>query len=213
MGDENTLAGTTKAHKHSATSSDGGFLETTVTGVTNLSQGSLVVGDASEKVTELSGGTSGDVLTANGAGVLPSYQPLPAGGADANFIVSSFYINAYTQNGMRYAGLWQNNFDTDYKMNDGSVSIPLDFAWELNRIEFRNASNTKNGDTIFNFRDDGADIASVTIPSSSSGLFTAGVLAVAVASGSNCNWKINTTASSSGTLSDFITAVAYGKST
>ena len=44
MGDENTLAGTTKAHKHSATSSDGGFLETTVTGMTNLSQGSIIYG-------------------------------------------------------------------------------------------------------------------------------------------------------------------------
>ena len=41
MGDENTLAGTTKAHKHSATSSDGGFLETSVTGMTNLAQGSI----------------------------------------------------------------------------------------------------------------------------------------------------------------------------
>jgi len=36
MGDENTLAGTTKSHKHSALASDGGFLETTVTGITNL---------------------------------------------------------------------------------------------------------------------------------------------------------------------------------
>ena len=49
--------------KHSATSSDGGFLETTVTGVTNLASGSLVYGDASEIVTELSSGTLGDVLT------------------------------------------------------------------------------------------------------------------------------------------------------
>ena len=81
MGDENTLAGTTKAHKHSATSSDGGFLETTVTGITNLSTGSIVYGDASEIVTELTAGSSTDVLTIDGSG-LPSWVSpagLPAG--------------------------------------------------------------------------------------------------------------------------------------
>jgi len=62
MGDENSLAGTTKAHQHSAPSSDGGFLETTVTGVTNLSTGSIVYGNASEIVTELSAGSDGDTL-------------------------------------------------------------------------------------------------------------------------------------------------------
>lgn len=62
MGDENSLAGTTRAHKHSALSSDGGFLETAVTGVTNLSLGSIVYGDASEIVTELNAGTTGDAL-------------------------------------------------------------------------------------------------------------------------------------------------------
>jgi len=73
MGDENTLAGTTKAHKHSATSSDGGFLETTVTGMTNLSQGSIVYGDASEIVTELPiGATTGHVLTIS-AGAIPEW--------------------------------------------------------------------------------------------------------------------------------------------
>lgn len=62
MGDENSLQGRTQAHKHSATSSDGGFLETTVTGVTNLSTGSIVYGNAGEIVTELSAGTTGDAL-------------------------------------------------------------------------------------------------------------------------------------------------------
>jgi len=48
--------------KHSALSSDGGFLETTVTGVTNLSEGSIVYGNASEIVTELNAGSEGDSL-------------------------------------------------------------------------------------------------------------------------------------------------------
>lgn len=52
-----------KPIKHSVLASDGGFLETTVTGVTNLSEGSLVYGSASEIVTELPSGNNLDVLT------------------------------------------------------------------------------------------------------------------------------------------------------
>lgn len=52
-------------------SSDGGFLETTVTGVTNLAQGSLVYGDASEIVTELPVASNSDVLTLTAG--LPSW--------------------------------------------------------------------------------------------------------------------------------------------
>ena len=69
MGDENTLAGVTKAHKHSALSTDGGFLETTVTGVTNLSEGSIVYGDASEIVTELTAGATDTTLQINASGL------------------------------------------------------------------------------------------------------------------------------------------------
>lgn len=83
MGDENSIAGTTKAHKHSATSSDGGFLETSVTGMTNLSQGSMIYGNASEIQTELTiGVTDGHVLTvSSGLPVWadPSHTTIPAG--------------------------------------------------------------------------------------------------------------------------------------
>jgi len=69
-----------KPIKHSALSSDGGFLETTVTGVTNLSEGSIVYGDASEIVTELPIGSSGDSLSVSGSGV-PEW--ITGGGAGA----------------------------------------------------------------------------------------------------------------------------------
>lgn len=62
MGDENSLAGRTQAHKHESASSTGGFLESGVTGMTNLSQGSIVYGNASEIVTELPKGSTGDIL-------------------------------------------------------------------------------------------------------------------------------------------------------
>ena len=76
MGDENSLQGRTQAHKHEASSSTGGFLETGVTGITNLSNGSMVYGDAGEIVTELNPGNVNDVMTMSGG--LPTWQPAGA---------------------------------------------------------------------------------------------------------------------------------------
>ena len=67
MGDENSLQGRTQAHKHELASSTGGYLSTGLTGMTNLSNGSLVYGDAAEIVTELPSGNLNDVLTMGAA--------------------------------------------------------------------------------------------------------------------------------------------------
>jgi hypothetical protein len=74
MGDENSMSGTTKAHKHTALSSDGGFLETTETGVTNMSEGSMGYYDSSSVLTEISAGSENQVL-AMGA-TIPAWSTL-----------------------------------------------------------------------------------------------------------------------------------------
>lgn len=79
MGDENSLQGRTQAHKHELDSSTGGYLSTGLTGMTNLSNGSLVYGDASEIVTELNAGGSGDVLTMGAT--LPAWTSPASSGA------------------------------------------------------------------------------------------------------------------------------------
>jgi hypothetical protein len=69
MGDENSLQGQTRAHKHTAPSSDGSFLSAGITGMTNLSNGSMVYGDVAEIVTELSAGGVGDALKISAGGI------------------------------------------------------------------------------------------------------------------------------------------------
>ena len=129
MGDENTLAGTTKAHKHSATSSDGGFLETTVTGMTNLSQGSIIFGSATEIQTELPVGSAGDSLKVNGAGTgiewVAASDPhssgmvvayagtnasIPAGWilCDGSSVATATYPDLFTAIGYAYGGAGAN---------------------------------------------------------------------------------------------------------
>ena len=87
MGDENSLQGRTQAHKHSADSSTGGFLETGVTGITNLSNGSIVYGDATEQVTELNSGNLNDILTMGAT--LPQWSAPAGGGATWEILYDS----------------------------------------------------------------------------------------------------------------------------
>ena len=79
MGDENSLQGRTQAHKHEAASSTGGFLETGLTGVTNLSNGSLVYGDAGEIVTELPISSVNDQLRVSSGNIPEWFTPATAG--------------------------------------------------------------------------------------------------------------------------------------
>ena len=73
MGDENTLAGVTKAHKHTSVSTDGGFLDANaVTGFSNSTTGGIVYFDASGQATNLPVGSTGDALQISGGG-LPEY--------------------------------------------------------------------------------------------------------------------------------------------
>jgi len=68
-----------KLIKHSALASDGGFIQTSVTGMTNLSEGSIMYADASEIITELNVGSVGDSLIVSGSS-LPSWGTAGGGG-------------------------------------------------------------------------------------------------------------------------------------
>ena len=90
LGDENSLQGRTQAHKHSAPSSDGGFLEDTITGVTGSAQGSLVTFSAGSIATDLPIGNNGDSL--NVAGGLPVWTA--AAGAPPYELVATGVLGA-----------------------------------------------------------------------------------------------------------------------
>ena len=98
MGDENSLQGRTQAHKHESASSTGGFLETGLTGVTNLSEGSLMYGSAGEIATELNAGALGTVLTMNAT--VPEWG---AGGSEASMQLVASSVLAVDANSMEFA--------------------------------------------------------------------------------------------------------------
>lgn len=62
--DTSVITGT-QAHKHSVDSADGGFLESSVTGMTNLTQGGILRGNAANIQENLVLGNAGEVLKVN----------------------------------------------------------------------------------------------------------------------------------------------------
>lgn len=83
----------TVAHTHDVSSADGGYLLAGTTGMTNLSQGSMLYGDGAEVQTELNIGGAATVLTSNGT--IPAWSAA-GGGATTNRQVISGMTNGQT---------------------------------------------------------------------------------------------------------------------
>ena len=60
--------------------------------------------------------------------------------------------------------------------------------------------NTQNATNTFAFRDDGSSVGAITIGSSTTGAVDSGALTVTVASGSLCNFLMDLSGSSSGSI-------------
>lgn len=77
----------TQEHKHSIDSSDGGFLESTVTGMTNLTEGGIIQGSAANIQTNLAIGAAGERLQVN-AGATALEYVAAGGGASCGDILT-----------------------------------------------------------------------------------------------------------------------------
>ncbi|MAE81701.1 MAG: hypothetical protein CMB80_03110 [Flammeovirgaceae bacterium] len=146
-------------------------------------------------------GATGKVLTVSSGG-LPAWED--AGGSNM------FYINGENDGasnnrddffGLFHSISWANS------TTEGDVVSTLNNGFSIIRHQATFFSNTKNGDTVISFRDDGASSNSLTIGASTSGEFNSGAISVAVADDSECCWERDATASSSGTnyYTEFIT--------
>ncbi len=91
--DTSVITGT-QAHKHSIDSSDGGFLESSVTGMTNLTEGGIIQGSAASIETNLPIGAAGEILVVNAGATALEYQAAAGGGASCS---DSLTINTQTR--------------------------------------------------------------------------------------------------------------------
>ena len=87
----------TQEHKHSIDSSDGGFLESTVTGMTNLTQGGIIQGSAANIQTNLPIGAAGERLQVNAGATALEYVAAGGGASCGDLLTISGQTNTLCQ--------------------------------------------------------------------------------------------------------------------
>ena len=93
---------------------------------------------------------------------------------------------------------------------EADVSIIWPYAVTIKRIRYNISGNTKDGNTVMAFRDDGVDVQPNTQTAGSSTDFDSGALSTAVAANSVINFRHDTSASSSGTIQTLMYVIWEG---
>lgn len=83
----------TQEHRHSADSSDGGFLSSTITGMTNLTQGGIIQGSAANIQTNLPIGLAGERLQVNAGATALEYVAAGGGASCSDILTISGQTN------------------------------------------------------------------------------------------------------------------------
>jgi len=83
---------------------------------------------------------------------------------------------------------------------EADIHVPIPYEMVVRRLVGMCDVNGSNGDTILSFRDDGGNAASAVLGTSVASSFDSGAQAVTVAAGSKCNFGIDTSERSSGTI-------------
>lgn len=141
-------------------------------------------------------GTSGQVLTSNGAGALPTFQNAATGAAIIGGGTQALTISQATT--VYFNPVYPNNSDT----TESNWDFPIPKAGTLKNFYVRVKSNTANQACTLTIRKNGADTAlTLTVPSSTSGTFSDTSNTVSVAAGDLITIKdVSTTTSGTATL-------------
>jgi len=83
---------------------------------------------------------------------------------------------------------------------ESQVQAPIHFDMTLTRLDVFVQNNSKDGDTVFSFRDDGVSLGIITVGTLLTGLFDSGALSDEIASGSLINFLDDLSASTLGSI-------------
>jgi hypothetical protein len=121
--------------------------------------------------------------------------------APAWFTPSSLMILGCTQAASStltnsFIGIWFNTRIT----TEALCALTIDYGFTVKRLRGIASANTLNATTTFAFRDDGADVTTATLGATTTGEFDSGAVSVAVAAGSKCNFRVDSSGSASGSM-------------
>jgi len=117
------------------------------------------------------------------------------GGATANFTGCDSTATAHTTRVYAPLGFGSSNV---YGSAETDEDIPVYMAFTIVRGTYNARTNSSDADATLTFRDDGVDVAPVTMTAGNSGSFATAVISTDVSSGSVCDWSIDASSVSSG---------------
>jgi len=189
MGFSGGGAGVLTNHTHdTAVTNDGGALAANAT-MFGLSAGSVLFSDGSN-IQELGVGSASDVLAVNGAANAPEWTT-PAGGGGTTFF--AYQTSNFGGNSSTYFAVYPSADNNLWSYTESEFQIPCNTALTFTRYVLNIRVNGKASNQVTAFRDDGSNVAPITILASTSGQYDSGVVSVNIASGSLIDWAYHAT--------------------
>jgi len=129
----------------------------------------------------------------------PNDITISISGAVNTFILGVYHDQAFANNSIEHIGVFSNDPTTA----EARTTSFLAFTFTVIRYTLRINENSKNQNTTFSFRDDGADVSgtSIVVAGGVTGSFDSGALSVVVSANSLINFRIDVGAGG-GTISD-----------
>ena len=141
----------------------------------------------------LAKGDNDEVLTLKSG--LPSWESA-GGGVTPRFILGFNMENTSNTVAGYFAQSGRGAFDT----TESQKRVAIDFGFEVNRTRMYVRGNSQDATNTLAFRDDGSSVGAIDIGAGTTGAIDSGALTVTVASGSLCNFLMDLSGSSSGSI-------------
>lgn len=125
------------------------------------------------------------------------------------FTTFTTLVGAVATFSARYYMLWSGAAGNN-ALTEATVQLTFPYNILLTRLYGRATANTMSNATVFGFRDDATTAASISIPAASVATVDSGPISVTVAAGSLINWNIDTSASTTGSITPgTVCAIGY----
>jgi len=177
-------------HEHTNIALDGGPLDFNNTTIASLVAGSTTFSDGAA-LQELVIGNPADSLIVNAGGTAPEWA---AGSASVATAFFSFADSDFWGSSSTYWGALSGVSEYPaWSYSESLHTTPVNTDLTFTRFQINIGGNGKGSNQIAAFRDDGSNVAPVTITASTTGTFDSGAVSVNIAAGSLINWAYHAT--------------------
>lgn len=129
----------------------------------------------------------------------------PVQGLPQNYLVATLETNNRTSNNNAFTQIW--GASVAYSTTETNVRIPCAFEMVLKRVWGRAILNGKDQQGTFQFRKNGTGLVTFTNNAGITENFNSGALDITIPANSECTWRVDESASSSGGITIALAAL------